>query len=401
MPRYPSVRLRPWIVAATIIVGANAPSNVFAAGWTSTDIGDVGVAGTADRSAGVWTVLGAGGDIWGDADAFQFVHAPALGNGGNIAVRVDDLQDTNPFAKAGIMLRGSLDANAATVLIDVKPNSEVEFMKRSSAGASMTYVTGTFVTLPVWLQLSWVGGTVTASVSQDGQAWAALGQVDVVMPATTTEAGAIVTSHDTSQLNTAHFERLSLLPADWTSTDIGATGLPGSALIDLSGCGCNPIWRVEGAGGDVWGSSDSFQFVHRTFSGDFNVDWNVLSLDATHPFAKAGLMVRDGLASNAVNMILDVKPSGEVEFMARECESCETQYLAGATVTLPADLYIRRRGSTFDALVGEYGHGTSGVPPQLVGSVTLPVGDSVEVGFAVTSHDTTKLAGAAFDHPAR
>jgi hypothetical protein len=33
--------------------------------------------------------------------------------------------------------------------------------------------------------------------------------------------------------------------------------------------------------------------------------------------------------------------------------------------------------------------------------VTLPVGDAVEFGFAVTSHDRTKLNRAAFDHPAR
>jgi hypothetical protein len=249
------------------------------------------------------------------------------------------------------------------------------------------------------LELRWSFNAFTASVSQDGQSWTPIGQTSVSMPIRK-EAGAVVTSHNRDQLNTAHVEGLSLLPRGWTSTDIGSTGR-GSARGEWPDCGCNQIWRVEGSGADVWGTADSFQFVHTTITGEFTNDWNVLSLDNTHPFAKAGLMVRDGLSSDAVNLILNVKPSGEVEFMARECVGCETQYLAGTTVTFPTDLYIDRFGSTFSTYVGEYGHGPSGSSRRLVGSVTLPVGDSVELGFAVTSHDTAQLAKAAFDHPAR
>jgi hypothetical protein len=112
--------------------------------------------------------------------------------------------------------------------------------------------------------------------------------------------------------------------------------------------------------------------------------------------------VRDGLAPDAVNLILSVKPNGEIEFMARQCVGCDTQYLGGTTVSLPVDLYITRRGSTFEAAVGAYAHGSPGAPPPtVIGSVTLPVGDSVELGFAVTSHDVSRLNTAAFDHPAR
>ena len=38
-------------------------------------------------------------------------------------------------SKAGVMVRGTLDANAATVVLDMKPNHEIEFMHRSTAGA--------------------------------------------------------------------------------------------------------------------------------------------------------------------------------------------------------------------------------------------------------------------------
>src|SRR5258708_28667464 len=73
-------------------------------------------------------------------------------------------------------------------------------------------------------------------------------------------AGGGVTSHDTAQLNTAHFEGLSSLPVVWSSTDIGDTGLTGNAwdAFELNG----ERLTVEGAGAEVWGSADSFQFVH-------------------------------------------------------------------------------------------------------------------------------------------
>ena len=37
-------------------------------GWTSQDVGETGLAGTATFANGVFTVSGAGSDIWGTAD---------------------------------------------------------------------------------------------------------------------------------------------------------------------------------------------------------------------------------------------------------------------------------------------------------------------------------------------
>jgi len=138
---------------ASLALAGSSPA--FASSWTSVDVGAVGVAGSASEAAGVWTVQGAGGDIWGTADAFHFLYQPTGSDDKHVIVRVDDLQNTNAFAKAGLMVRAGLDASAATVIADVKPNGEIEFMARSSDGAEMQYVGGTFVTTPAWLMLAW------------------------------------------------------------------------------------------------------------------------------------------------------------------------------------------------------------------------------------------------------
>jgi hypothetical protein len=77
---------------------------------------------------------------------------------GTLIVRIDDLQNTNPYAKAGLMLRNSLDPDAATIIFDMKPNGELELMVRSSAGTDMMWQGSTFTAAPVWLKIDWYNG---------------------------------------------------------------------------------------------------------------------------------------------------------------------------------------------------------------------------------------------------
>src|SRR5690242_2266108 len=109
--------------------------------WTSVDVGSVGVSGNATLNGSTWTVSGSGADIWGTADAFHFVYRTAPASG-SILARVDDLQNTNAFAKAGIMLRNGLDPDAATLIFDVKPDGFLELMERDTSGATMYYRAG-------------------------------------------------------------------------------------------------------------------------------------------------------------------------------------------------------------------------------------------------------------------
>src|SRR5262249_52798353 len=127
--------------------------------WQNQDVGTVGQAGSTSYSGGVFTVRGAGADIWGTADAFQFPYHTLSGDRYLVA-RVTSMQNTSAFAKAGIMLRSSTAANAAEVLLDVKPDGGVEFMARSSQGGSTTWFGGLGTAGPAWLMLVRSGSTI-------------------------------------------------------------------------------------------------------------------------------------------------------------------------------------------------------------------------------------------------
>ena len=366
-------------------------------GWRSTDIGTVGVPGSAVEDNGAWSVTGAGGDIWSTVDAFQFLHRSALPDGQHLIVRVDDLENTHPFAKAGLMLRTSLDPGAPTVILDVKPDGEVEFMTRGTQDDRMRFIAGTTVTMPVWLQLSWAGevsiARVTASVSQDKVHWSELAPGALLERAPRFQAGIAVTSHHEGLPATAHFRGLSLLWPGLSIDEIGNTGLVGSAAIDAEPENCCYLLTMEGAGADIWGTADSFEFVHGVPETNYpvqSISFWIPGLDAAHRFAKAGLMFRDSLDPAAAHVIVDAKPDGGIEFMARKCTGCETTYVAGTTMRFPLYLTLNRDGSTYRADV------TGGAGDHVnLGTVDVampaPIG-----GLAVTSHDRAHIATTVY-----
>src|SRR5262245_5784470 len=130
--------------------------------WMSTDVGAVAIAGNASQSAdGTWVVQASGADIWGGADSFHFVHQTSRGESGAVQATVVDLQNTNTFAKAGIMVRSSLAPDAATAILNLRPDFTLEFMVRPfGAGQQMSFVS-TIENPGASLRLTWFSGTVT------------------------------------------------------------------------------------------------------------------------------------------------------------------------------------------------------------------------------------------------
>ncbi|HZE98356.1 MAG TPA: hypothetical protein VE981_15095, partial [Planctomycetota bacterium] len=72
--------------------------------WTDGDIGSPAIAGDASVTGSQVMVCGAGADIWSTADSFHFVSMTLTGDG-TIFARVVEIDNTDPWAKAGVMIR--------------------------------------------------------------------------------------------------------------------------------------------------------------------------------------------------------------------------------------------------------------------------------------------------------
>jgi regulation of enolase protein 1 (concanavalin A-like superfamily) len=366
--------------------------------WVSADVGAVGPQGSGTYSNGRFAIQGSGADIWGTADAFQFT-AQRFDFGfedPEIVARVTAVQNTDPFAKAGLMMRGNRDAASPYVILDVKPDGEAEFMTRPAAGVSTMYVAGAVPGLPVWLRLTRRGSIFTGAVSTDGSTWTEVGSATASLPVSRSYGGLAVTSHDATALNQSIFDNVQVivrgtLPSPWLSGDVGAVGVPGSASYGSSADG--NVFYVIGSGADIWDAEDGFHYVYQPISGDGAITVRVTEERNTHPYAKAGVMLRGSLAANAGHVILDVRPGGEVEFMMRSATGSSTTFNAATSVTFPAWLRLTRTGTTVTGEVSP-----DGTTWATVGSTTLLLESTTTLGLAVTSHETSLQNLAAFDN---
>jgi regulation of enolase protein 1 (concanavalin A-like superfamily) len=169
------------------------PAPGLPAPWVTQNIGAVGPVGDASMSGGVLTVNGSGADIWGTADAFRYVYFPMAGNAQLIA-QVTSLQNTNAFAKAGVMIRENTTAGSANALMAVTAASGVTFQTRTASGAVSTSIK-TAGAVPTWVRITRVGSLFTGYVSSNGTAWTLVGSKTISM-ATNVLVGVAVTSHD-------------------------------------------------------------------------------------------------------------------------------------------------------------------------------------------------------------
>src|SRR6185312_2123927 len=202
--------------------------------WQHQDIGSVGLAGSASHSTGLFTVTGAGVDIWGSADGFNYAFLPVTNNC-TIVARVTSVQGVNAWSKAGLMIRESLNANAANAFVAVTPSNGVTFQYRSSTGGSSANTTTAGLVAPYWVKLVRSGNTFTGSRSADGVNWTQQGSTTITM-ASAVYAGLALTSHDTSTACTAVFDNVSV--PGWSNlapppppTGLSATAGDGQAAL--------------------------------------------------------------------------------------------------------------------------------------------------------------------------
>ncbi len=475
------------------VVTPNPATAVAGTDWTQQDIGAIGALGgtTYVPTSDTFTVNGSGADIGGSADAFQFAWRTMNGDG-EIVARVTGVENTYRWAKAGLMVRDGLTAEAKNVLMAVTPEMGSTFQYRGTVAGGTTYVDPLDgVAAPQWLKLVRQGSTFTGYRSDDGVAWTQIGSASVAMNAevqvglavsslndgtvctasftdvqapgwaanqapvaandtATTEAGKPVVvrvldndsdpdggtlaissftqpAHGTVVNNgdgtltytpatgyvgsdafgytitdgqggsasasvaltvTAVTEPQDPVVTDWTGLDVGTVGAAGSMTYDeVTG-----IYTVDGSGADIGGSTDAFQFVHRSLTGDGQIVARVLDVENTYAWAKAGVMVRDGLGADAKNVLMAITPEMGSTFQHRGTVAGGTTYVDPLDgIAAPHWVKLVRKGSTFTGY-----RSADGVNWMQIGSTTVEMGSTVEVGLAVSSLNDDTVCTARF-----
>ena len=148
------------------------------AGLGSVDLGGALPAGSATYHDRTWTVRGGGAEIWTNgSDSAHFGYRTIDGDCAMVA-RVTSVDRTHDGAKAGLMVRTSLDANAPRAWIAITPGRTVEHHYRGWTdlwgGANRAKAARAISQDVYWVKIERTGDTIGLFASVDGTSWATL-----------------------------------------------------------------------------------------------------------------------------------------------------------------------------------------------------------------------------------
>ncbi len=177
--------------------------------WKDCDYGSCPKAGSCGYKNYCHTVTACGDDIWNNKDSFHYQWQPAYGDC-SIIVKCTSIGNTDPWAKAGIMIRETLNSDSKHASCFVTPANGCAFQWRGTTGGSSGNSNGGN-SGPCWLKLVRRGNTFTGYRSSDGNNWTKCGEQNISM-GSSCYIGLAVTSHNTSASCTATFENVNCNP---------------------------------------------------------------------------------------------------------------------------------------------------------------------------------------------
>ena len=162
---------------------------------------------SVDEPNGIYTVIGAGADIGGSSDQFQYLYRKLKGDG-TIIAKVESVQNTDDGAKAGVMIRETLDADSANAMAYITPSGQVGLQNRVAAGKDTDSTLSDPNTIAAWVKLIRKGDKIAAQHSLDGETWEDMASVEIVMKEDV-YVGLAVTSHSAGVACEAQFSNVS------------------------------------------------------------------------------------------------------------------------------------------------------------------------------------------------
>jgi len=169
-------------------------------------------------------MTGSGADIWDEADEFHFAYRTLTG-AGSIVARVLSVDNTNNWAKAGVMIRQSLEPGSVHATMVVTPAQGVSFQRRNFTNDVSSDTTTDGPEAPYWVKIERdMAGNFTASSSADGTTWTVQGSPENIQMGADVYIGLAVTSHDAAQTCQAVFTNVTTtgnVSPQWMNQDIG------------------------------------------------------------------------------------------------------------------------------------------------------------------------------------
>jgi hypothetical protein len=205
--------------------------------------------------AGTYTMTASGSDIWAvngvEADEFHFAYKMLTG-AGSIIAKVNSVENTNGWAKAGVMIRESLNPDSAHAFACITPANGVASQYRPSTGGTSGNFNQTGITAPYWVKLERnISGNFTVSHSANGTTWSPVTGANAqnIPMSSNVYIGLALTSHDAALTCQAVFSSVTItgnVTGQWMHQDIGILSNDAESLyVAVSNSTGNPAIVVH------------------------------------------------------------------------------------------------------------------------------------------------------------
>jgi len=235
--------------------------------WTEGPIGELSlwfrgrpgsVGSFTEAPVGTYTMTATGTDIWSQADEFHFAYKTLTGPG-TIVAKVQSVENTNAWAKAGVMIRETLDPGSkfAAVYItptnaDGTPTQGSRFQARTDTAIDATSDTAVAtpeqmaITAPYWVKLERdVSGNFRGYYSANGTTWQGIIWRPTISMSSNVYIGLALTSHDAALTCEAVFSNVTITGTagqQWANQDIGiVSNAPEPFYVALSNSTGTPV----------------------------------------------------------------------------------------------------------------------------------------------------------------
>ncbi len=210
-----------------------------------------------EAPAGTFTMTASGTDIWdvGTAgnyrDEFHYAYKTLTG-AGSIIARVQSVQNTDGWAKAGVMIRETLEPGSKHAFAAVTPSNGVASQGRIETGGASFNTNQGGVTAPYWVKLERdVSGRFTVSHSANGTTWVPVtgSNPTNIQMTSTVYVGLAVTAHNATATCKAVFTNVTTtgtVSPQWAHQDIGIASNAAERLyVAVSNATGNPAVVVH------------------------------------------------------------------------------------------------------------------------------------------------------------
>ena len=194
-----------------------------------------------------------------------------------------------------------------------------------------------------------------------------------------------------------------------TEKDLGGADLTGNGadtlVVNFRGNAPEFVETAEGrilmnsTGADVWGTADEFRYAYMRLSGNGSITARVDYIMNTSLWAKAGVMIREGLDAGSTHAMTVLTPGNGVALQNRPVMNQTSYNVNEAGLVAPYWVRLTRTGNSFTAERSEDGVNWVSITDDAAAStVEIEMAQDVYIGLMASSINASAVGSAAFSN---